>query len=37
MVQFIAPVSVYPGEDELWALASNGIHALETQVIFDYE
>ena len=37
MVQFIAPVSVYPGEDELWALASNGIHALDTQVIFDYE
>ncbi|HRS68073.1 MAG TPA: butyrate kinase [Paludibacteraceae bacterium] len=37
MVQFIAPISIYPGEDELWALASNGIHALKTQFIFDYE
>jgi butyrate kinase len=22
--EFIAPVHVYPGEDEMWALASNG-------------
>ena len=37
MVQFIAPVSVYPGEDELWALANNGIHALQNGVILDYK
>ena len=28
-VSFIAPVSVYPGEDEMGALAQNGLNVLE--------
>jgi butyrate kinase len=27
-VQFIAPVSIYPGEDEMGALAGNGLAIL---------
>lgn len=37
LVEFIAPVSIYPGEDELWALASNGIDALTKNSIATYE
>jgi butyrate kinase len=29
MVKFIAPVKVYPGEDEMGALAGNGLAVLE--------
>ncbi|MCD7964094.1 MAG: butyrate kinase [Rikenellaceae bacterium] len=32
MVEFIAPVTVYPGEDELGALASNGLSVLRGEV-----
>ena len=28
MVEFIAPVEVFPGEDEMWALASNALAVL---------
>ena len=28
-VQFIAPVEIYPGEDEMGALAGNGLAVLE--------
>jgi butyrate kinase len=28
-VEFIAPVAVYPGEDEMGALAGNGLAVLE--------
>ncbi|MDR2361476.1 MAG: butyrate kinase [Prevotellaceae bacterium] len=31
-VNYIAPVSVYPGEDEMGALASNGLRALKGEV-----
>ena len=32
MVEFIAPVEVYPGEDELRALAMNGLMALNKKI-----
>jgi butyrate kinase len=34
MVRFIAPVAIYPGEDEMQALAENGLRVLkgETEV-----
>ncbi len=37
MVDFIAPVKVYPGEDELGALASNGIRVLNGEPSMTYE
>ncbi len=38
MVSFIAPVSVYPGEDEMKALALNGLMALKGEIeIFEYK
>jgi butyrate kinase len=30
--EFIAPVHVYPGEDEMWALASNGFMVLNGEI-----
>jgi butyrate kinase len=33
MVGFIAPVAVYPGEDEMQALAMNGLAALRGDVL----
>jgi butyrate kinase len=30
--EFIAPVHVYPGEDEMWALASNGLMVLNEEI-----
>jgi len=30
--EFIAPVHVYPGEDEMWALASNGLMVLDGEI-----
>jgi len=30
--EFIAPVHVYPGEDEMWALASNGMMVLNGEI-----
>ncbi|MCL2042296.1 MAG: butyrate kinase [Bacteroidales bacterium] len=30
--EFIAPVHVYPGEDEMWALASNGLMVMNGEV-----
>lgn len=32
MVEFVAPVAVYPGEDEMKALAINGLMVLENEV-----
>lgn len=29
MISFLAPVFVYPGEDEMWALAMNGLEVLK--------
>ncbi|MCD4795809.1 MAG: butyrate kinase [Candidatus Cloacimonetes bacterium] len=38
MVSFIAPVSVYPGEDEMRALALNGLMALKDEIeILEYK
>lgn len=37
MVYFIAPVKVYPGEDELGALASNGLRVLNGEQCLVYE
>ena len=37
MVQFIAPVKAYPGEDELGALASNGLRVLNGEPCQQYE
>ena len=31
-VEFLAPVSVYPGEDEMWALAENVLFALKGEL-----
>lgn len=36
MVDFIAPVKVYPGEDELGALASNGLRVLNGEACMQY-
>jgi butyrate kinase len=36
MVEFIAPVKVYPGEDELGALASNGLRVLNGEECLKY-
>ena len=36
MVEFIAPVKVYPGEDELGALASNGFRVLNGEECLKY-
>ena len=33
MVSFIGPVAVYPGEDEMQALAMNGLYALRGEVL----
>ncbi|MDK2979579.1 MAG: butyrate kinase, partial [Bacteroidales bacterium] len=32
MVQFIAPVTVYPGEDEMEALAMNGLMVMKGEI-----
>ncbi|HKL08986.1 MAG TPA: hypothetical protein VJ896_09435, partial [Bacteroidales bacterium] len=32
MVHFIAPISVYPGEDEMEALAMNGLMVMKGEV-----
>ncbi len=37
MVQFIAPVKAYPGEDELGALASNGLRVLNGEACQEYK
>lgn len=37
MVQFIAPVKAYPGEDELGALASNGLRVLNGEHCQQYK
>ena len=37
MVGFIAPVKVYPGEDELGALAENGLRVLNGEKCLTYE
>ena len=29
MVRYIAPVAIYPGEDEMQALAENGLRVLQ--------
>lgn len=36
MVSFLAPVKVYPGEDEMGALAKNGLEVLEGRVKVEY-
>lgn len=33
MVSWIAPVQVYPGEDEMWALAMNGLRVISGELI----
>jgi butyrate kinase len=36
MVEFIAPVKVYPGEDELGALALSGLRVLNGEECLKY-
>jgi butyrate kinase len=33
MVSYIAPVVIYPGEDEMHALAMNGLRVLKGEII----